>query len=41
MGGYRGTELTSGRQIALVRSGSNPVHDALAGHVKEAFADLR
>ena len=28
-------------QIALVRSGSSPVHDALAGHVKEAFADLR
>lgn len=28
-------------QIALVRSGSNPVNDALAGHVKEAFADLR
>lgn len=28
-------------QIALVRSGSNPVNDALAGHVKEAFVDLR
>lgn len=28
-------------QIALVRSGAKPVHDALAGHVKEAFADLR
>lgn len=28
-------------QIALVRSGGNPVHDALAGHVKEAFVDLR
>ncbi|WP_288353044.1 LysR family transcriptional regulator [uncultured Marinobacter sp.] len=28
-------------QIALVRSGSNPINDALAGHVKEAFLDLR
>jgi DNA-binding transcriptional LysR family regulator len=28
-------------QIALVRSGSNPVNDALAGHVKDAFADWR
>jgi DNA-binding transcriptional LysR family regulator len=28
-------------QIALVRNGSTPVNDALAGHVKEAFADLR
>ena len=26
-------------QIALVRSGSNPVNDALAGHVKDAFLD--
>lgn len=28
-------------QTALVRSGSNPMNDALARHVKEAFADLR
>ena len=28
-------------QIALVRSGSNPVNDALAGHVKDAFLDWR
>lgn len=26
--------------LSLVRSGSSPVHDALASHVKEAFADL-
>ncbi len=28
-------------QIALVRRGGNPVVDALAGHVKDAFGDLR
>lgn len=28
-------------QIALVRGATSPVHDALAGHVKEAFGDLR
>ncbi|WP_417531630.1 LysR substrate-binding domain-containing protein [Marinobacter lipolyticus] len=28
-------------QIALVRGAISPVHDALAGHVKEAFGDLR
>ncbi|AZT82469.1 LysR family transcriptional regulator [Marinobacter sp. NP-4(2019)] len=28
-------------QIALVRAGISPVNDALAGHVKEAFGDLR
>ncbi|MCG2579291.1 MAG: LysR substrate-binding domain-containing protein [Marinobacter sp.] len=28
-------------QIALVRGAISPVHDALAGHVKEAFGDFR
>ena len=28
-------------QLALVRRGSNPLNDALASHVKEAFQGLR
>lgn len=36
-----GLPALSDYQIALVRHGGNPVQDALAGHVKEAFGDLR